>query len=146
MKNNTITGLMPIALGMLMLVATSCDENNQPGKTGRLTAHAWKVISYQVDGEEAIDEYFQACHLDDAMVFTSNGSFVQEPGSILCDVENKYSTGTWKFKANETIISLRRDGEDAEDWKIKALTAASFKFARFSEKIGSDEVVTLAPR
>jgi hypothetical protein len=146
MKNDTITSLMPIVLGMLMLLATSCDEIHKPGKTGLLTAHAWKVISYQVDGEEAMDAYYQECNLDDAVVFTSNGSFVQEPGTILCDVENKHSTGSWKFKANETIISLRQDGEDAEDWKIKALTASSFKFERFSKKIGSDVVVTLAPR
>jgi hypothetical protein len=67
-------------------------------------------------------------------------------GELTCEEFETDVDGTWVFKANETIMSLRPSGETASDWKILVLTDETFRISQYVPLLEAEVVVEMAPK
>jgi hypothetical protein len=137
-----------VAIMFIMAVAlvSSCqDDDPAPSKRPLLVGKSWIVVKTEMNGEDVTDEQ-EACVADNTMVFFSDGTFIEDIGELTCEESETDVDGTWSFKANETIISLRPSGETASDWKILVLTDETFTISQYVQLLGGEVVVEMAPK
>src|SRR3954468_20177940 len=140
MKRNFLNILILLAL---VSTISSCHNNDEakPSKTSLLTAKSWVISKFEFGGNDLTSE-MDDCDTDDSILFKANGTLIQDVGTIKCDDTEVNSGGTWKFKTNETIITIHPDGEDMLDWKILELTSSTFKLSHFDNDVDQDLVIT----
>jgi hypothetical protein len=129
----------------LMLLASACsDDESAPSKRPLLIGKQWTTVYYEMDGEDITDDR-EACEEDNTTTFFEDGTFTDDIGTVLCEESETNVQGTWEFKANETIISLRPAGETASDWKIVELTASTLKISQYIQQFQAEVVVVMIP-
>jgi hypothetical protein len=125
-------------------VVFSCKKDDEsPSKTALLTAKNWTVLKYEMGGFDVTADFRDDCDADDFTKFSTDGTYVDNVGTVKCDVDEVNGSGTWKFKENETILNLDPSDEDAEDWKLVQLTSTSMKLSHHDDDVDMDLVVTL---
>lgn len=119
-----MTGALTRYLLLVVLVVTlSCsDDDNKASRTDFLTAHAWVVTQYEIDGQV---EDVMECSADDVFTFSKDGKYSSTVGSVKCDDEEDVS-GTWFLKDNDQVLSITLDGV-ANDATIVILTPTNLK-------------------
>lgn len=134
-------------LAVLAALATlfSCENNDGaigPDKNPLLIGKAWVTLSYEIDGE---DVELEECDLDNSSVFFNDNTFVDDVGEIVCDEFDTNVEGTWQFKSNQTILSIKPAGEPAQDWQIVELTESTLKLSQYVEWLGGRLTITMEP-
>jgi hypothetical protein len=102
------------------------------------------VVRYEMDGEDETDGR-EECETDNTTTFFADGTFIDAIGDMPCEELEKNTEGTWEFKANETIISIRPAGETASDWTILELTETTLRMSQYAKIIDAEIVVVMAP-
>ncbi len=138
MKTHLIR-LLTIVIAGLALGFSSCDDDAPPSKVGILVNKSWLVASYEIDGDDALED----CMTDNTLIFFSDGTYSDEIGAIKCEEDESDSEGTWKFKANETILSIIPAGDLESDWKILELTENKLRMSQFVTLLDAEVVVVM---
>jgi hypothetical protein len=130
---------------VLTLLAASCrDDESAPSKRPLLVGKQWIAVYYEMDGEDITDDR-EACEEDNTTIFFEDGTFTDDIGTDLCEESETNVQGTWEFKANETIISIRPAGESASDWKIAELTESTLKISQYIQQFQAEVVIVMVP-
>lgn len=130
---------------VLTLLAASCsDDESAPSKRPLLVGKQWTTVYYEMDGEDITDDR-EACEEDNTTTFFADGTFTDNMGALLCEESETDVQGTWEFKANETIISIRPAGESASDWKIVELTDNTLKISQYIQQFQAEVIVVMIP-
>jgi len=126
---------------LIVLSILSCGKDDAVSKTEMLTQSEWNLVAssltadgVEVPGSSAIED----CDLDDTYKFKTDGSYIQDMGTILCYEDDEPWTGTWTFKNNETEFMLDEDEEDI--FKIETLTKSVFVVS--FESVDPDDNIT----
>ncbi len=98
-----------------------------------------------MDGEDITDDR-EACEEDNTTTFFTDPTFTDDIGTALCEESETDVQGTWEFKANETIISIRAAGESASDWNIVDLTNSTLKISQYIQQFQAEVVVVMIPK
>ncbi len=108
--------ILLFAVFLTMLTSCACDEisDNREKLTG-----IWKLTDAVAD-PSLIDttetgqlfghlfENLDACYKDNVLTFDGDGLFILDEGAIKCDsTSSQVMNGTWVFKDDESIISMR---------------------------------------
>lgn len=145
MNSRYSTFLVRLACLMLLIMATSCNEDESaPSKRPLLVGKAWAAVRYEMNGEDITDEW-EECDLDNTTVFFDDGTFIDVVGDLTCDEFEADVEGTWQFKANETILSFKPAGESASDWKLLELTDNTLKISQYVPWFLADITVVMEP-
>lgn len=126
----------------LTLFTSSCKDDDAPSKRPLLVGKQWTTVYYEMNGEDMTDDR-EACEEDNTTTFLSDGTFTDDIGSDLCEESETDVQGTWEFKANETIISIRPAGESASDWSIVELTDSTLKISQYMQQLQAEVVVVM---
>lgn len=118
---------------------SSCEKDTPPSKTPLLVEKSWIVVSYEIDGDDAME----VCVADNSLIFFSNGVYNDDTGDLLCEEDETDTDGFWKFKGNETIISLHPTGDVESDWSIIELTASTFRISQYVEILDSEVTIEM---
>jgi hypothetical protein len=130
---------------VLTLFTSSCkDDEATPSKRPLLVGKQWTTVYYEMDGEDITDDR-EACEEDNTTTFFADGTFIDDIGNELCEEFETDVQGTWEFKANETIISIRPAGESASDWNIVELTDSTLKISQYIQQLQAEVVVVMTP-
>lgn len=129
-----------LLLTALTVMVSSCKDDEKPSKAAFLTTQSWIMAKFEVGGVDVTHD-LEYCDTDNLLTFNEDGTLIEDTGAIKCNDREVSSGGTWKFKTNETIITIHPDGEDALDWKIVEITVSSFKISRFDEDTDRDWVI-----
>jgi hypothetical protein len=142
---------LPRPLRAFVLVALSAalavgcgDDNPAVSKRPLLVDKTWVAVRYLLGGEDVTNER-ELCELDDATTFFADGTFIEDIGNVACEETEENTHGTWEFKANETILSMRATGETASDWNLVVLTEDSLKISQYAAALKMEIVVVMAP-
>jgi hypothetical protein len=144
----SLVAKFPVITMLILAVAlvSSCkDDDPAPSKEPLLTGKSWIVVKTEMDGQDVTDE-LEACEIDNTTTFFSDGTFIEDTGELTCEEFETDVDGTWVFKANETIISLRPSGETASDWKILELTDETFRISQYVQLLEAEVVVEMATK
>lgn len=97
------------AIACIVLIS-SCKKDDEPkvSKTELLagkTSKSWKQTAGKENGTDYFSSY-SACDKDDLYIFSANKNFEFTEGASKCDPDDDQvlDSGTWEFKANETVI------------------------------------------
>jgi len=135
------TSMFAIALLATSMLVSSCkDDDPAPSRTELLTAKSWVIASAEIEyaGQRFpyTTEVFDDCDMDDVTTFTKDGKYTTNVGTNLCGNEKNY-TGVWQFKENDTILSVKEEGEtEFDDNKITDMTATKIEI--FIEEFNFD--------
>lgn len=137
--------LTSASIVLLVLLTSACsDDESAPSKRPLLVGKQWTTIYTEMDGEDITDDR-EACEEDNTTTFFADGTFTDDIGSELCEESETDVQGTWEFKANETIISIRPAGESASDWKIEELTDSTLKISQYIQQLQAEIVIVMIP-
>lgn len=132
-------------LALCAALAISCsDDSPAASKRPLLVGKTWQVVYYEINGRNVTDER-EACETDDTTNFYTDGSLTDNIGGTPCEESDKDILGTWEFKANETILSLRPAGDTASDWNLVRLTENSLTLSQYAQALDLEIVVVMAP-
>lgn len=123
---------------LTILFSVSCkkeDSVSVPSKTELLTKAKWKWTAGTVspaydffgDGKPIAGDYYSKmpkCYQDDIRTFEASGKYLVDEGASKCDPNDPqiYTEGTWKWEANETILSFATNDRGSYIWKVTELT------------------------
>ena len=127
------------------LLSSCNDDDSAPSKRPLLAGKQWTTVYYEMDGEDITDDR-EACEEDNTTIFFTDGTFTDDIGTALCEESETDVQGTWEFKANETIISIRPAGESASDWNIVELTDSTLKISQYIQQLQAEVVVVMIPK
>lgn len=146
MNKTLLRNLSASLLVAATMTFSSCkDDEPTPSKMPLLIDKSWGMVKTEMNGID-VTEDIDECDTDNLLTFSEDGSFAEDLGDLRCDEFETDGDGTWKFKANNTVISIHRAGSDAEDWTIKELTETTFKISQYSSLIGGEVIVTMQPQ
>lgn len=129
----------------ITILASSCkDDETAPSKRPLLVGKQWATVQYEMNGED-ITEDRDVCEADNTTTFFEDGTFIDAIGNIPCEEMETDVDGTWEFKGNETIISIRPAGESASDWKLVELTSTTLKISRYIQQLQAEVVIVMEP-
>ena len=124
--------ILPLFLAVT-LAFVACKKDDEPTKTELLSGGKWTLTALTVNpafvsnGISITDVFatYPACLKDDFQTFATDGTYTYDEGATKCDPDDvQTETGTWKFNAGETEISLTLPTY-TDAWEIKNLTATS---------------------
>ncbi|GEM_PF-650687 len=120
MKKLVILGI--ISIGFL-IVFSSCKKDDDDSKTKKemITAKDWKYKSIISTVNGVSSDTIEDCIKDDKLSFKLNGTFTTDPGTSLCDGNEKPSDGTWTLTSDEKTLTIIEDNETTK------LTVVSIK-------------------
>lgn len=135
MKNYfKILSLLSIAT---LLVVTSCKkEEDTKSLSDYLTAGNWKVTAMtinpgiDIEGIVITDFYslmMENCSKDDFMKFNSNGTLIEDEGSLKCDPEDPQTeTSNWTLNEDTRILTITYSGGDSETITLVSINETTF--------------------
>jgi hypothetical protein len=127
------------------ILLSSCKDNETvPSKRPLLVGQQWTTVRYEIDGEDSTNDC-DVCEVDNTTTFFEDGTFVDDIGNIPCEEQEKNVDGTWEFKGNETIISIRPAGESASDWNLLELTSTTLKISQYIQPLQAEVVIVMKP-
>jgi hypothetical protein len=94
-----------------------------------------------MDGHDATED----CLKDNALIFFSDGTYSDEIGAVKCEEDETDSEGSWKFKANQTILSIIPAGNLGSDWKILELTEHKLRISQYVQLFDAEVAVVMEP-
>ena len=133
------------SLALLSLAFLSCDKDNDgptgPTRTELLTSSAWKYDNGGIDQDKngTVDLTFemtgvvQPCHLDNTVVFMSNGSGTADEGATKCNIATPQTTAfNWSFTSNETMLHIGGPGllGFGGSFKVNSITATQLSLSK----------------
>jgi hypothetical protein len=127
-----------IAVGAIISLS-GCSDDTPPSKSPLLVDKTWEVSSYTINGSDAMED----CIADNTLLFFGDGTYQDNVGALTCEEDEEDTEGVWKFKANETIISLKPNGDLESDWNILELTGNTFTFSQYIDVLDSEVIVTM---
>jgi hypothetical protein len=136
--------LVPAGIAVTMLLSSCKDDESATSKRPFLVGKQWTTVYYEMNGEDITDER-EACEEDNTTTFFADGTFTDDIGTELCEEFETDVQGTWEFKANETIISIRPAGESASDWKVVELTDGTLKISQYIQQFQAEVVIVMIP-
>ncbi len=96
-----------ILLAVIVIPSCNKDDNDSKSKTDLLTSAAWKYVDFKIAGASVLED----CQKDDAITFSTNFSFIFNPGSLKCDPSDVIENGTWSFSSDEKNLII--DGDNS---------------------------------
>lgn len=93
----------------LVITCYACKKDSSSSLTPKemVTAHSWKLSSMKINNVESLED----CSKDDILIFSANGSYTYNAGSITCYTGETSYSGTWSV--TEDGKSMVVDGESA---------------------------------
>ena len=139
-----------IALAAMALTWTSCtkdeDKVEPKTKTELITAHTWKLNALTVNpAYNGFTDIFanEPCFQDNSESYSSNGSFVQNEGTNVCNSYSPTNTGTWSFNSTETILQTDYDNSlPNSSYNILELSDIALKYSGIYTIDGEDYTLT----
>lgn len=128
----------------LLLACENEDNSIGPDKRPLLIGKAWVTVQYELDGEDITGD-MDECDLDNFSVFFEDDTFIDDVGEIVCDEFDVNVEGTWQFKGNQTILSLKPAGESATDWQLLEITESTLKISQYVDWLGGNLTVVMEP-
>lgn len=136
--------LATAGIAATILISSCKDDETTPSKRPLLVGQQWTTVRYEMDGKDITDDR-DVCEVDNTTTFFGDGTFIDDIGDIPCEALETDVNGTWEFKANETIISLRPAGESAADWNLVELTNTTLKISRYIQPLQAVVVIVMEP-
>jgi hypothetical protein len=136
--------LVTAGLAIIILASSCQDDETAPSKRPLLVGKQWATIQYEMNGEDMTEDR-DACEVDNTTTFFEDGTFIDDIGDIRCEEMEADVEGTWEFKGNETIISIRPAGESTSDWKIVELTSTTLKISQYIQQLQTEVVIVMKP-
>ncbi|MFM2135061.1 MAG: hypothetical protein RL021_461 [Bacteroidota bacterium] len=126
MKINHSIALLAIA-GTIFIGCSKddTDSGTAASKTQLLTSHSWRLSASYFNGVELP---LDACELDDADSYSTNGIVTRTKGALLCDTTDVTETSTWSFTNNEASIVFAAGTADEFTASILQLDANNLKY------------------
>ena len=96
-------------LSILILVLTlstiSCSKKDSSSKTSKelLTSKKWSQLTFKING---IVEVQDACQSDNYIQFSSDGTYVYNPGTVKCYTGETAQTGTWTLSSDGKTLTV----------------------------------------
>lgn len=118
---------------------SGCNDDSPPSRTPLLVDKTWTVSIYTIGGTDAMEE----CIADNSMIFFNDGTYADEIGTVTCEEDETDSEGLWKFKGNESMISLQPEGDLESDWEILELTDKTFSISQYVDMIDAEVVIVM---
>jgi hypothetical protein len=132
-------------LALAVALVSSCKDDEAPSsKRPLLVDKTWIIVKYEMDGEDFTEERDE-CETDNTTTFFSDGTFLDNIGGTPCDEFDANVDGTWAFKGNESIISIRPSGDSPSDWNILELTNSKLRISQYVAMFEAEVVVEMAP-
>jgi hypothetical protein len=145
-KNVLLNASMSFATALFLFALPACQKDDIPlTKTQLITKANWKMV--KVEQKDAagnwvdITNTFDACELDNNLIFKSNLTYESNEGATKCDDVDPQiiEVGTWKFENNETKLSYTENGSTVADLvDIVGITAESFVVTKIFSESGSN--------
>ena len=107
--------ILSLALLVMVLVVSSCNDDEPKSKTDLLTGKSWAFasVAYRLQSGAEVDfsaEYIDECDKDNRLTFSKEGVYTSTTGADDCDGDDTAESGTWSWKENETILALSVGG------------------------------------
>jgi hypothetical protein len=133
-KNVLLNASMSFATALFLFALPACQKDDIPlSKTQLITKANWKLA--KVEEKDAagnwvdITNTYDACELDNILIFKSNLTYESNEGATKCDAGDPQiiEVGTWKFENNETKLSYTENGSTGADLvDVVGITTDSF--------------------
>jgi hypothetical protein len=105
----------------------------------------WVVVQIKMNGVDITDDR-EDCETDNTMIFFEDGTFIADKGELRCDEFETDVEGTWRFKVNETMITIRPSGESALDWNIHELTGGTLRISQYMQPLNAKVEMIMIPK
>lgn len=155
-----------LGLSILMIasatVLTNCKKDKKtddetttptpaPSNTDKLTGKNFKVTAITVnpgffDGNATITDWYASAYYDDCLKdnlfkFNTNGTYVEDEATVVCQGANQTTSGTWSWNSTETIITVKQNGETTgTDFKVLTNDGTTLK-GTITESLGGTNYV-----
>jgi|GEM_PF-7134892 len=162
MKTSTIRSAANVLFLGLMLVTAACDKNKDvvtpeenaslpcAGKNLRLTALNFDP-ALDLDGDGKVENdllgYMPDCALDNTINFEKSGKLSGSEGSKVCpsdgdDSPVEVGASTWTYDPKTSTLRIIPNGKPAEanEWKVKEVTANRIKASIVTESEDGDKL------
>ena len=107
----------------LTLAVISCNKDAATKSNKELlTSTQWKIFSRSTNG---VAEVFENCEKDNYVIFSSNGTFTYNPGTLKCFADEVATNGSWSLSSDEKKITLSSTGQISEGIIVE-LTESKF--------------------
>lgn len=105
LKIPTMKKLMCL-LAITILIGTGCSKKDKTEScpvTKESVAGSYRLVTFKMNGVDALDVTFQACQKDDIVTLKADGTYDYTDAGVSCD-PSANSTGNWTLSGNTFTI------------------------------------------
>lgn len=126
-----LNGILSLALLVMVLVVSSCNDDEPQSKTDLLSGKSWAFasVAYRFPSGEEVDfsaKYIDDCDKDNRLTFSKEGVYNSTVGADDCNGDDDNESGTWSWKENETVLALSV-GSSTDNLPLVSISATTLK-------------------